>query len=398
MSPNPVPLYPSSSGFTVKVLDGGLGTTLENSLDISHTPLWSAKAVIEHPDVVLDAHLAFLRAGAQIILTSTYQCSSSTFGNAGYSDKDAREIVSKCVHLAAEARSRFGAERRGGIDLRATSLAPEAPEDVKIALSLGPYGAGLSPAQEFDGHYPPPFGPRGYTPDGENCNAFPKDDEGRRKEDEATAALARFHFERLCFLAEDEAAWDALDFIAFETVPLVREIHAIRMAMADLGDKKSVKPKPWWISFVFPGGRFPETDGDANVPVRAVVLAAVQEDLAGSVTPLPIPSALGINCTEVGVIPGILAEMQDAVLAEFPVAERRPWLVLYPNGGDVYDPISQTWVVTETDSVWAEKLGDIVAKIRSPAESEGGRAWPGVVVGGCCRTSPEDIRLLGTRL
>lgn len=36
---------------------------------------------------------------------------------------------------------------------------------VEIALSLGLYGATLSPAQEFDGLYPPPFGPRGFSVD-----------------------------------------------------------------------------------------------------------------------------------------------------------------------------------------------------------------------------------------
>jgi len=259
---HPLPLYAHGSRSTVKILDGGLGTTLENSLDISHTPLWSAKAVIEHPEAVLNAHLAFLRAGAQIILISTYQCSSFTFDKAGYSAENAREIMSKCVRLADEARSRFGAERR---ETRSTeSAAPEESDTaVKIALSLGPFGAGLSPAQEFVGYYSPPFGPRGYTPGGGNCNAFAKDDEGRRKEDEATAALAQFHFERLCVFADDEATWDVLDFIAFETVPLVREIRAIRMAMANL-ERNAIKRKPWWISFVFPEGKFPETDEDVE--------------------------------------------------------------------------------------------------------------------------------------
>ncbi|KAF8133067.1 Homocysteine S-methyltransferase, partial [Mycena galopus ATCC 62051] len=342
--PNSLPLYPHVSGstVTVNVLDGGLGTTLEllNSLDISHTPLWSAKAAIEHPEAILEAHLAFLRAGAQIILTSTYQ--------SGYSSEDAREIMSKCVRLA------LTRERDSRLN-----------------------GAGLSPAQEFDGYYPPPFGPRGYTPEG-----------GNSEEEEATAALARFHFERLCVFADDEAVWDTLDFIAFETVPLVREIRAIRMAMADL-EKKTVKRKPWWISFVFLQGNFPETNGDARVPVRSLVNAAIQNP-AGSGR-LPVPSALGINCTEMGVIPGILAEMEAAVLAECPAIEHRPWLVLYPNGGDTYDPVSQTWVVRNTNDVWAEKLGELVAKIQSDSGGHG-RIWPGVVVGGCCRTGP---RILG---
>jgi homocysteine S-methyltransferase len=104
--------------------------------------------------------------------------------------------------------------------------------------------------------------------------------------------------------------------------------------------------------------------------------------------PLPIPSALGINCTEVELIPAVLADMEAAML-EFQTQESRPWLVLYPNGGDVYNPISQTWEVKDKPGVWAEKLANIVAKIQVRSG-----IWSGVVAGGCCRTGPEDIDLL----
>ncbi|KAJ6616686.1 hypothetical protein B0H10DRAFT_2036588 [Mycena sp. CBHHK59/15] len=69
------------------------------------------------------------------------------------------------------------------------------PAHVKIALSLGPFGAGLSPAQEFDGFYPPPYGPSAYSEASLNRNAFAAGEEAQ--EAEATEALARFHFDRL---------------------------------------------------------------------------------------------------------------------------------------------------------------------------------------------------------
>lgn len=48
------------------------GTTLEELFrtDISG-PLWSAKPVDDEPQIIIDAHLAFLRAGCDILLTST---------------------------------------------------------------------------------------------------------------------------------------------------------------------------------------------------------------------------------------------------------------------------------------------------------------------------------------
>ncbi|KAJ7646608.1 Homocysteine S-methyltransferase [Roridomyces roridus] len=371
----PLPLFHSESEATdLAILDGGLGTTLEQTfgLDISHTPLWSAKAAIEHPEVVVDAHLGWLRARAQVISTSTYQCSLSTFQKAGYSTPDAYKIMVKCVQLAIEARKRFLAEREGNTN----------PKSIKIALSLGPFGAGLSPAQEFDGFYPPPYGPRAYTPENDNCNAFPADEEGRKEEAEATEALARYHLERLCVFADDEEVWDAIDCIAFETVPLVREIRAIRMAMASLEGRTARKMKPWWISFVFPGGRFPEDGG--RVGVRDVVAAAMGDDA------LPAPSAIGINCTEMESIPALVANMETALQGLAP--QTRPWLVLYPNGGDTYDPVSQTWVVNEKGGIWGERFAKIVLGIQR------GGTWAGIAAGGCCRTRPEDISLLSRLL
>lgn len=40
--------------------------------NISRTPLWSAMPVEEKRELIVDGHLAFLRAGAEIISTCTY--------------------------------------------------------------------------------------------------------------------------------------------------------------------------------------------------------------------------------------------------------------------------------------------------------------------------------------
>ena len=88
------------NGSDILILDGGLVSTTSDTLtgpttgifeyltqtprfakgsiiedtykqNISHTPLWSTIPVLENPELIVDAHLAFLRAGAEIILTST---------------------------------------------------------------------------------------------------------------------------------------------------------------------------------------------------------------------------------------------------------------------------------------------------------------------------------------
>jgi len=49
------------------------GSTLEKicKTPIVATPLWSAEALDKEPEAIVAAHLAFLRAGAKIIETST---------------------------------------------------------------------------------------------------------------------------------------------------------------------------------------------------------------------------------------------------------------------------------------------------------------------------------------
>ena len=54
------------------ILDGALGTELEKrGYDVSGK-LWSAKYLIENPQVIQDLHETYLRAGADILTTSSY--------------------------------------------------------------------------------------------------------------------------------------------------------------------------------------------------------------------------------------------------------------------------------------------------------------------------------------
>ncbi|KAJ3789573.1 Homocysteine S-methyltransferase [Lentinula aff. detonsa] len=374
------------------IIDGGFGTTLEQlfRLDISNTPLWSAQAILDHADVVIKAHLAFLHAGAEVISTSTYQCSYSTFARAGYTSADARRVMLKSVHLASKARQIF-------LDEQASNGDPL--RDVRIALSLGPFGASLSPAQEFDGFYPPPFGPKAYCQDAdaENCNTFDDDEVAKN---ESIHALTQFHFERLLIIFENDASWNSIDYIAFETVPLTREIQAIRRAMGLLGERIArggTSTKPWWISMVFPDGHYPETnkDGTPRTRVADIVSTAVENS-----TPIyPCPSGLGINCTPVEFLSKLVWELEDSIqtLQKTEISNLqsdlskdstiKPFLVLYPNGGDVYDPSNQTWVEKNKngEESWAKALKESFR----PSE-----IWSGVFLGGCCRTTPTHIQAL----
>ena len=56
----------------MKILDGGMGIYLRESGAPFKQPEWSALALIEAPETVKNAHLAYVDAGADIITTNSY--------------------------------------------------------------------------------------------------------------------------------------------------------------------------------------------------------------------------------------------------------------------------------------------------------------------------------------
>ena len=57
------------------VLDGGLATELERRGADLRDPLWSSKVLVEEPERVVDVHRAYLDAGADVVITASYQAS-----------------------------------------------------------------------------------------------------------------------------------------------------------------------------------------------------------------------------------------------------------------------------------------------------------------------------------
>jgi homocysteine S-methyltransferase len=284
----------------------------------------------------------------------------------------------KSVKLASQARERFCAERP---DMRSA--------DIKIALSLGPFGATLSPTQEYGGFYPPPYGPHAYSSSDENRNIFLDADEGSCDSD-AEEALMEFHFERLALFANaKDETWTLIDCLAFETIPLLREVRSIKRAVGRLneqfGEAALKKAKPWWISLVFPDGMYPEmsyTNEKGRITPQEAA-QAVLEEAEGSA----VPNGIGLNCTSMEYLPELLVAFEVTSLKMQHHGLPRPWLVLYPNRGDAYDSFNKIWRESGTKDTWGDSLARIVKNLST-------EAWAGILVGGCCRVSPREIEML----
>lgn len=177
------------------LIDGGLSNVLEaQGYDLNH-PLWTARLLEKDPEAIVQAHLAYLEAGAQCITTASYQASIPGLMEAGYAREEAKELILQSVQLAETAIRRFWN----------TDSAFAKP---LIAASIGPYGAYLADGSEYRGNY-------GVTDE----------------------ILFNFHLERIQLLDASN-----VDILAVETIPSAQEAHVL----ADI--LTSVK-KPAWVCF-----------------------------------------------------------------------------------------------------------------------------------------------------
>ena len=118
------------------VLDGGLSTWLGAQGHDLSDELWSARLLLQAPDAIVAAHKDFIRAGADVITTASYQATEAGFAKRGIDRAGFRDLLHRSVALAREAI--------------ATS---EVRKPVFVAASVGPYGAMLADGSEYRGNY-----------------------------------------------------------------------------------------------------------------------------------------------------------------------------------------------------------------------------------------------------
>jgi len=119
----------------VRVLDGGMASELEYLGANIDGPLWSAHVLEDSPEKVVAVHRAYIEAGADCILTASYQVSRMGYTESGLPTERADSALLRAVELARPAVAEFPQRR------------------VVVAASLGPYGAVLHNGEEYHGNY-----------------------------------------------------------------------------------------------------------------------------------------------------------------------------------------------------------------------------------------------------
>jgi homocysteine S-methyltransferase len=193
------PIAPILREYGLMILDGALATELERHGCNLRDPLWSAKVLIEAPQLIKQVHAEYFAAGADCAITASYQATFQGFARRGLSEAESAELMRLAVGLAVEARDEFWADPANRVGR---------PKPL-VAASIGSYGAFLADGSEYSGDY-------GLT-------------EGE---------LRDFHRPRLAVLADTQA-----DLLACETVPCLVEAQALAQLLAEFPDRSA------WMSF-----------------------------------------------------------------------------------------------------------------------------------------------------
>lgn len=92
----------------ILVLDGPTGTELQRRGFDTRLPLWSARALIDAPEMIEDIHCRYIRAGAGAITTNSFRTNRRVIERAGLGPEKAAELTLLSVEIAKRAVERCG--------------------------------------------------------------------------------------------------------------------------------------------------------------------------------------------------------------------------------------------------------------------------------------------------
>lgn len=244
------PIEPFINRFDAFILDGGLATQLEARGQDLSDELWSARLLLDNPSLIRQVHADYLWAGADCIITASYQATIPGFMARGLNEIEARSLISFSVELALEERDRYWL--RLPEEQRVKRIRP------LVAASVGPYAAYKADGSEYTGNY-----------------------------DRDEAGLFDFHRERWRLLSSSSA-----DILACETIPVIAEARALVQLLLDTPGRFA------WFSFTC-------RDGQHVVDGTPIAECAAYLDQFDQV------AAIGVNCTPPSYIPDLIKNVRE---------------------------------------------------------------------------------------
>nr|CAI5830630.1 unnamed protein product [Callosobruchus analis] len=275
----------------ITVLDGGFATQLSCHVNdpIDGDVLWSSRFIETNPEAVVKAHLDFLRAGADVIITNTYQSDVDLFvKHLNVTKDEAYNLIKRAVELAQIAVKRYQ---------------EEFPANCRplIAGSVGPYGASLHDGSEYTGSY-------AMTTSAE--------------------AMRQWHLPRIKALIEA-----GVDMLAIETIPCSLEAEMLVQLLKELCPGMKA-----WLSFSCKQDGKSIAVGENFKEVARRCFELNPEQLV----------AVGVNCCAPRLVESLIAGINKPQSAPSSDSlgyedQLRIPLIAYPNSGENYD-VQVGWI------------------------------------------------------
>ena len=122
------------------VIDGALASELQRRGCDLNDSLWSAKVLIEQPELIQQVHYDYFVAGADCAITASYQATPMGFAQKGIELEESIKLIKTSVKLAQQAKMQYLNDIKQD-------------KALLIAGSVGPYGAYLANGSEYTGDY-----------------------------------------------------------------------------------------------------------------------------------------------------------------------------------------------------------------------------------------------------
>ncbi|OWA33142.1 homocysteine S-methyltransferase [Saccharibacillus sp. O16] len=270
----------------VLILDGAMATELERHGCNLDDPLWSARVLLEQPELIRRVHEDYFRAGADCAITASYQATVEGFAARGIEEAEALKLIRQTVSLAAQARDTFWMQKEDEQKNEDPAADQRQRPKPLVAASVGPYGAFLADGSEYVGHY-------GFSDE----------------------RLTAFHRPRMQALVEAGA-----DLLAFETIPSLQEARVLANLLEEFPGTFA------WMSFSLRDG-------------QTISEGTSIEECVQALEPYAQIAAIGVNCAP--------SSAAAEAVARFAACTEKPVLV-YPNSGETYDATTKTWHVRES--------------------------------------------------
>ena len=134
-----------------RILDGGMGQELLARGMKSNSTLWSANAILDenYHQLVLDTHIDFIKAGAEIIVTTTFATRQKRLKENNLSDKF-EYLNQKAGEIAQEAKKKFPKTYvAGGIPPQNLTYEADDRDEAEIIENFNNQAKALDPYIDF---------------------------------------------------------------------------------------------------------------------------------------------------------------------------------------------------------------------------------------------------------